>query len=183
MCVGRIFTAISFSPSAPSRQYPTRYVFRAGCLSSTEEFRYLRTVRVTAAIHQYLSQKLISCETSPLSVIFWHWADVSMYISSYEFAHTCVLVKQSIESFYCGPTCIGHHFSLSYVVNLPNSLKRSNSYTLVYSTSLPVAVYGTVLNNSHIEVFPANRITRLVLSLSLKLPHSSSSSQPKSRNR
>lgn len=41
-----------------SRQRPTRYVFRAGCLLSTEEFRYLRTVRVTAAIHQYLGQKL-----------------------------------------------------------------------------------------------------------------------------
>lgn len=138
MCVGRIFTAISFSPSAPSRQYLTRYVFRAGCLSSTEEFRYLRTVRVTAAIHQYLGQKLVSEETSPLSVIFWHWADVSMYISSYEFAHTCVLVKQSIKSFYCDPISylaiiLGTPFSkvTGQICRIPwRSLTRPPWYTL-----------------------------------------------------
>lgn len=41
------------------RQYPTRYAFRAGRLLSAEELRYLRTVIVTAAIDQDLSQQLI----------------------------------------------------------------------------------------------------------------------------
>jgi hypothetical protein len=41
------------------RQCPTRYAFRAGRLLSAEELRYLRTVMVTAAIDQYLSQKLV----------------------------------------------------------------------------------------------------------------------------
>jgi hypothetical protein len=59
MWVGRIFTAISFSPSSLLRQLPTRYVIRAGRLLSAEELRYLRTVMVTAAIDQYLSQKLV----------------------------------------------------------------------------------------------------------------------------
>lgn len=104
MWVGRIFTAISFSPSSLPRQCPTRYVIRAGRLLSAEELRYLRTVKVTAAIDQYLSQKLIPINReSPPSVIFWHWADVSMYTSSCEFAHTCVFVKQSIEPFHCDP--------------------------------------------------------------------------------
>lgn len=44
------------------RQCPARYTFRAGRLLSAEELRYLRTVKVTAAIHQYLSQKLIKAE-------------------------------------------------------------------------------------------------------------------------
>lgn len=150
MWIGRIFTAISFSPSTPSRQRPTRYVFRAGCLLSTEELRYLRTVMVTAAIHQYLSRKLVpTSRESPSSVIFWHWADVSMYTSSYEFAHTYVLVKQSIEPFYCVPACTGNPFLRTYGANLPNSLTKSNSFTLVYSTCLPVAVCGTVGYISH----------------------------------
>jgi hypothetical protein len=48
-----------YSPGSLLRQCPTRCAFRAGRLLSAEELRYLRTVKVTAAIHQYLSQKLI----------------------------------------------------------------------------------------------------------------------------
>lgn len=44
-----------YSPSSLLRQHPTRYAIRAGRLLSAEELRYLRTVMVTAAIHQYLS--------------------------------------------------------------------------------------------------------------------------------
>jgi hypothetical protein len=140
-----------------SRQRPTRYVFRAGCLLSTEEFRYLRTVRVTAAIHQYLGQKLLQPKLGSLSsVIFWHWADVSMYTSTCVFAHTCVLVKQSIEPFYCShsPLRLWRPFSRSYGASLPSSLTWPYSYTLVYSTRLPVAVCGTVNNISPKEDFP-----------------------------
>lgn len=46
------------------RQYPTRYTFRAGRLLSAEELRYLRTVKVTAAIHQYLSRRLVIAEAT-----------------------------------------------------------------------------------------------------------------------
>ena len=44
-----------YSPSSLLRQHATRYTIRAGRLLSAEELRYLRTVMVTAAIHQYLS--------------------------------------------------------------------------------------------------------------------------------
>ncbi len=172
MWIGRIFTAISFSPSSLSRQRSTRYVFRAGCLLSTEEFRYLRTVRVTAAIHQYLGQRLLPINwRPPPSVIFWHWADVSMYVSTCVFAHTCVLVKQSIEPFHCDPMhfCIGRPFSRTYGANLPNSLRRINSYTLEFSSSSPVAVSGTVTYISHIEDFPADWILTIALPLKVKL--------------
>ncbi len=55
---GRIFTAISISPSPLLRQRSSRYAFRAGRLSSGEEFRYLRTVIVTAAIDQDFGHEL-----------------------------------------------------------------------------------------------------------------------------
>src|SRR5437016_10328080 len=47
-----IFTGITISPSLPLRQRPSRYAFRAGRNLPDKEFRYLRTVIVTAAIHQ-----------------------------------------------------------------------------------------------------------------------------------
>jgi hypothetical protein len=56
--VGRIFTAIPISPSPSSRQRPSRYSFRAGRNLPDKEFRYLRTVIVTAAVHRGFSQTL-----------------------------------------------------------------------------------------------------------------------------
>jgi len=47
-----IFTGITISPSPSLRQRPSRYAFRAGRFLADKEFRYLRTVIVTAAIHQ-----------------------------------------------------------------------------------------------------------------------------------
>ena len=46
-----IFTGIKISPSLWSRQCPDRYTFRAGRNLPDKEFRYLRTVIVTAAVH------------------------------------------------------------------------------------------------------------------------------------
>ena len=46
-----IFTGISISPSPLLRQRPDRYAFRAGRNLPDKEFRYLRTVIVTAAVH------------------------------------------------------------------------------------------------------------------------------------
>jgi hypothetical protein len=50
--VNGIFTATTISPSLLLRQYPDRYAIRAGRNLPDKEFRYLRTVIVTAAIHQ-----------------------------------------------------------------------------------------------------------------------------------
>ena len=49
--VGGILTAIAVSPSPRSRHCPDRDAFRAGRNLPDKEFRYLRTVIVTAAVH------------------------------------------------------------------------------------------------------------------------------------
>lgn len=53
--VNGIFTATTSSPSLSLRQRPDRYTIRAGRNLPDKEFRYLRTVIVTAAIHQGLN--------------------------------------------------------------------------------------------------------------------------------
>ena len=44
-----IFTDTTISPSSRLRQYPDRYTIRAGRNLPDKEFRYLRTVIVTAS--------------------------------------------------------------------------------------------------------------------------------------
>ena len=46
-----IFTGTTISPSLLLRQFPDRYAFRAGQNLPDKEFRYLRTVIVTAAVY------------------------------------------------------------------------------------------------------------------------------------
>ena len=54
-----IFTCSSNSPSLWSRQRPDRWTFRAGRNLPDKEFRYLRTVIVTAALRWGFSSGLI----------------------------------------------------------------------------------------------------------------------------
>jgi hypothetical protein len=49
--VSGIFTATTISPSSRLRQCPDRYTIRAGRNLPDKEFRYLRTVIVTAAVY------------------------------------------------------------------------------------------------------------------------------------
>jgi hypothetical protein len=56
--VTSIFTGISISPGALLRQRSNHYAFRAGRNLPDKEFRYLRTVIVTAAVYWGLSSKL-----------------------------------------------------------------------------------------------------------------------------
>jgi hypothetical protein len=95
--VKSIFTPISVSPGSSLRQCSIRYAFRAGRNLPDKEFRYLRTVIVTAAVHRGFRSGL-----APLPLTFRHWAGVSLYTSSCDFAQTCVFDKQSIEPFLCG---------------------------------------------------------------------------------
>ncbi len=92
-----IFTVFAISPSPCLRQYPDHYAIRAGRNLPDKEFRYLRTVIVTAAVHQGLDS-----ERKPLLVTFWHWAGVSPYTLSCDFAETCVFGKQLPGFFSCG---------------------------------------------------------------------------------
>ena len=56
--VSGIFTGITTSPRSSLRQRPDRYTIRAGRNLPDKEFRYLRTVIVTADIHRDLGSKL-----------------------------------------------------------------------------------------------------------------------------
>ena len=49
--VTSIFTSTTISPGTLLRQCPNHYAFRAGQNLPDKEFRYLRTVIVTAAVH------------------------------------------------------------------------------------------------------------------------------------
>ncbi len=138
------------------RQCPIRYAFRAGRNLPDKEFRYLRTVIVTAAVHRGFSSEL-----APFPLTFRHWAGVSPYTSSFELAETCVFVKQSIGPFLCDPEPLppygvhrpGRSFSRSYGSILPSSLTRVLPFTLVFSTRLPVSVCGTVTLISSLRGF------------------------------
>ena len=56
--VTSIFTGTTISPSLLLRQCPNRYAFRAGRNLPDKEFRYLRTVIVTAAVYWGFGSKL-----------------------------------------------------------------------------------------------------------------------------
>ena len=96
--VARIFTGPSISPGPSLRQCPDRYAFRAGRNLPDKEFRYLRTVIVTAAVHRGFGSR-----REPLPLTFRHWAGVSPHTAPSGFAETCVFVKQSPGPFLCGP--------------------------------------------------------------------------------
>ena len=63
--VTSIFTRLAISPSPSLRQFSSRYAIRAGRNSPDKEFRYLRTVIVTAGVHPRFSSKLRSEELTP----------------------------------------------------------------------------------------------------------------------
>ena len=96
-----IFTVNALSPSSSSRQCPNHYSIRAGQNLPDKEFRYLRTVIVTAAVHWGFSSKL-----SPLTLTFQHRAGVSPYTSTFVLAETCVFGKQLLGRLSCGPVTL-----------------------------------------------------------------------------
>ena len=63
----RIFTYTTISPGLLLRQRSNRYTIRAGRNLPDKEFRYLRTVIVTAAVHWGLSS-VLRCLTLPLNL-------------------------------------------------------------------------------------------------------------------
>ena len=60
-----IFTDTTISPSSWLRQCPDRYTIRAGRNLPDKEFRYLRTVIVTAAVYRGFSSELRSEDLTP----------------------------------------------------------------------------------------------------------------------
>jgi hypothetical protein len=124
-----IFTVNALSPSSSSRQYPYHYAIRAGQNLPDKEFRYLRTVIVTAAVHRGFSSNR---EALPLT--FRHRAGVSPYTSTFVLAETYVFGKQLHGFLSCGPQNEGRPYSEVTAACLPSSLTKNHSYTLVFST-------------------------------------------------
>ena len=61
-----ILTETAISPSTWSRQCPSRYAIRAGRNLPDKEFRYLRTVIVTAAVYRGFGSDLrLAAKPSP----------------------------------------------------------------------------------------------------------------------
>ena len=87
------------------RQCPDRYTIRAGRNLPDKEFRYLRTVIVTAAVHWGFGSKL-----ALISLTFQHRAGVSPYTSSFDLAETCVFAKQSPGPIHCGQVSLASLF-------------------------------------------------------------------------
>ena len=119
-----IIPNISTSLSLRRRQCGHRYAIRAGRNLPDKEFRYLRTVIVTAAV--YLGFDL---ELAPHHLTFRHRAGVTPYTSTFVFAECCVFGKQSQPPIFCNLFALvlftlklqRHTFSRSYGVNLPSS--------------------------------------------------------------
>ena len=92
-----IFTGTTISPGGSLRQCPDHYTIRAGQNLPDKEFRYLRTVIVTAAVYWGFNSML-----AHLLLTFQHRAGVSSYTSSFDLAETCVFAKQLPGPILCG---------------------------------------------------------------------------------
>ena len=79
------------------RQCPDHYAIRAGRNLPDKEFRYLRTVIVTAAVYWGFNSGL-----SLLLLTFQHRAGVTPYTSSFDLAESCVFDKQLPRPIHCG---------------------------------------------------------------------------------
>ena len=132
----RICTDISISLSIWQRQWGSRYTIHAGRNLPDKEFRYLWTVRVTAAVYWELGSK-----PRLFPLILQHRAGVSPYTSSYELAGTCVFGKQSLPPIMCQlkkisllfcKQPINYSLSRSYRAILPSSFTILISNAFVY---------------------------------------------------
>ena len=94
-------SSISLSPRL--RQRGDRYAIRAGRNLPDKEFRYLRTVIVTAAVYWGFNSEL-----APLLLTFQHRAGVRPYTSPYGFAEPCVFSKQSPPPGLCPPPILAY---------------------------------------------------------------------------
>src|SRR6476620_9945911 len=102
-----ILTETAISPSTWSRQCPSRYAIRAGRNLPDKEFRYLRTVIVTAAVYRGFGSKRRPCGlTSPLNLPA-PGRRQCVYGALCGLARTCVFAKQSLGPILCGLWSLG----------------------------------------------------------------------------
>ena len=131
-----ILTETAISPSIGSRQCPSRYAIRAGRNLPDKEFRYLRTVIVTAAVYRGFGSWLRGYPlTTPLNLPA-PGRRQCVYVVLRDLARTCVFAKQSLGPIHCDQKKLRctlhsfwHPFFRSYGVSMPSSLTRFHSFT------------------------------------------------------
>ncbi len=132
------------SPDSGLGQWGPRYAIHAGRQLTGKGLRYLKTVRVTAAVHGSFTR------LNP-GFRYPHWAGVTGYTHPYGLAAGYVFVKQSGPPSHCDPSSLhkegdGHPFSRSYGANLPSSLGRIiPERPWATHPGAPVLVLGTVV--------------------------------------
>ena len=137
--VASIFTGTSISPGALPRQRPNHYAFRAGRNLPDKEFRYLRTVIVTAAVYWGFGSKLRFL-ISPLNLPAPGRRQPIYF--TFRFRIGLCFAKQLLGPFLCGRFW-RRPFSLSYGTILPSSLAMLPPPALGFSPHPPVSVFGT----------------------------------------
>jgi hypothetical protein len=124
-----VFTGTTNSQHSTLRQRSNRYAIRAGRNLPDKEFRYLRTVIVTAAVYRGFNSRLRPCGlTSPFNLPA-PGRRQTLYVV-FDLAEPCVFSKQSLDPLYCNSCDASwreatneneHPFSRSYGVILPSS--------------------------------------------------------------
>src|SRR3712207_2283354 len=99
-----ILTETPISPSLWRRQRSSRYAIRAGRNLPDKEFRYLRTVIVTAAVYRGFDSELHPCGLTPPLNLPAPGRRQCLYVVLLDFADTCVFAKQSLGPILCGPS-------------------------------------------------------------------------------
>ena len=121
----RIFTNSTISPGPWLRQRPSRYAIRAGRNLPDKEFRYLRTVIVTAAVQASDPIRRLAAWQSPVFLI-------NSRLGRFAAAPS--------RSGREGPHGRGRSFSRSYGAIMPSSLTMVLPIASVCSTRPPVSV-------------------------------------------
>ena len=145
-----VFTRTTISPDLLSRQRSDRYTIRAGRNLPDKEFRYLRTVIVTAAVYWgFISKLRPRGLTSPFNLPAPGRCQ-TLYFGLRLMQSPVFLVNSRLS--LVSATCLSlvittspdrHPFSLSYGVILQSSLTIVIPLTLASSASPPVSVSGT----------------------------------------
>ena len=95
-----IFTTTTISPGHWLRQCNSHYAFHAGRNLPDKELRYLRTLKVRAAVYWGFGRELLL--RLPTSLTYQHRAGVRRHTSTYVLAPSCVFDKQLLKPIYCG---------------------------------------------------------------------------------
>ncbi len=143
------------------RQWGSRYAIRAGRNLPDKEFRYLRTVIVTAAVYRGFGSLLRSEDLTGSLNLPAPGRRQTLYVVSTTSQSPVFLVNSRYPLLSATPTSSRsesvhqqrHTFSRSYGVNLPSSLTRVLSSALAFSARLPVLVCGTVSHYPPYEAF------------------------------